>query len=174
MAQPWERRGRSSAPGLLRKNVAMRLWSLHPRHLDRQGLTGGWREALLAQAVLAGRTQGYRAHPQLERFRDHSRPDEAIGAFLSVLAEEATSRGYRFDHSRIDHPPRPGAAAALIPVTDGQFALEWAHLLAKLEHRSPDRWKHEQQLQAPEVHPLFEVVPGGVESWEREREHRES
>ena len=31
----------------------MRLWSLHPRHLDRQGLTGCWRETLLAQAVLA-------------------------------------------------------------------------------------------------------------------------
>jgi len=26
----------------------MRLWSVHPRHLDRQGLTACWREALLA------------------------------------------------------------------------------------------------------------------------------
>ena len=48
----------------------MRLWSVHPLHLDRQGLTACWREALLAQAVLAGRTRGYRAHPQLERFRE--------------------------------------------------------------------------------------------------------
>ncbi|MGP9584395.1 pyrimidine dimer DNA glycosylase/endonuclease V, partial [Micrococcaceae sp. AOP34-BR2-30] len=30
----------------------MRLWSLHPEVLDRQGLIAGWREALLAQAVL--------------------------------------------------------------------------------------------------------------------------
>ncbi|MFC2473489.1 MAG: pyrimidine dimer DNA glycosylase/endonuclease V, partial [Actinomyces sp.] len=47
----------------------MRMWSLHPSHLDRAGLVACWRESLLAQAVLAGRTRGYRNHPQLERFR---------------------------------------------------------------------------------------------------------
>jgi hypothetical protein len=34
----------------------MRIWWLHPQYLGRQGLTVCWREALLAQAVLAGRT----------------------------------------------------------------------------------------------------------------------
>ena len=29
----------------------MRLWTLHPRHLDARGLVALWREALLAQAV---------------------------------------------------------------------------------------------------------------------------
>ncbi len=47
----------------------MRLWSLHPKYLDAKGLVALWREALLAQAVLAGRTRGYRHHPQLARFR---------------------------------------------------------------------------------------------------------
>ena len=32
----------------------MRLWTLHPRYLDPQGLGGLWREALLAKAVLRG------------------------------------------------------------------------------------------------------------------------
>ena len=32
----------------------MRVWSLHPGYLDRQGLVACWRETLLAQAVLAG------------------------------------------------------------------------------------------------------------------------
>lgn len=45
----------------------MRIWSLHPSQLDRQGLLACWREALLAQAVLAGRTRGYTRHPQLQR-----------------------------------------------------------------------------------------------------------
>jgi hypothetical protein len=36
----------------------MRLWTLHPKHLDQRGLVALWREALLAQAVLAGRTIG--------------------------------------------------------------------------------------------------------------------
>ncbi|MGO1505844.1 pyrimidine dimer DNA glycosylase [Brachybacterium sp. Z12] len=145
----------------------MRLWSLHPRHLDRQGLTGCWRESLLAQAVLAGRTAGYRSHPQLERFRAQGDPLAAVGAYLEVLAVEATSRGYRFDRTRIDSSPGDGAAPDRIPVTDGQLALEWKHLLAKLEHRSPERWQRERLLPAAEPHPLFTVVPGAVESWER-------
>ncbi|HEX5758920.1 MAG TPA: pyrimidine dimer DNA glycosylase/endonuclease V [Thermoanaerobaculia bacterium] len=37
----------------------MRLWTLHPRYLDRQGILALWREGLLARAVLAGRTRGY-------------------------------------------------------------------------------------------------------------------
>jgi hypothetical protein len=30
----------------------MRLWSLHPKYLDKLGLLGLWREGLLAQKVL--------------------------------------------------------------------------------------------------------------------------
>ena len=47
----------------------MRIWSLHPEYLDRQGLVACWRESLLAQKVLAGQTVGYIRHPQLARFR---------------------------------------------------------------------------------------------------------
>lgn len=38
----------------------MRLWTLHPKYLDPKGLVALWRETLLAQRVLAGRTRGYR------------------------------------------------------------------------------------------------------------------
>ncbi|MGP9537057.1 pyrimidine dimer DNA glycosylase/endonuclease V [Brachybacterium sp. AOP43-C2-M15] len=145
----------------------MRLWSLHPRHLDRQGLTGCWREALLAQAVLAGRTQGYRNHPQLERFRAQPEPLTAVGVYLEVLAHEAAGRGYSFDLSRIDSRPGSSPDIAPIPVTDGQLDLEWQHLLAKLAQRSPADWQRATALHRPEVHPLFEAVPGPVESWER-------
>lgn len=154
----------------------MRLWSLHPRHLDRQGLTGCWRESLLAQAVLAGRTRGYRAHPQLERFRAQSSPLDAVGTYLEALAREATARGYRFDLSRIDRRPAelPDQAPAdtatgvpRIPVTQGQIDLEWRHLLSKLAQRSPDSDVLTSAHPTPSVHPLFTVVPGPVESWER-------
>ncbi len=63
----------------------MRLWSLHPAHLDRAGLVAGWREALLAQAVLADRTTGYRNHPQLVRFRASPEPLNTIGKGGSVI-----------------------------------------------------------------------------------------
>lgn len=145
----------------------MRLWSLHPNHLDRSGLVACWRESLLAQAVLAGRTKGYRNHPQLERFRAEAQPLESVGAYLSGLAEEARERGYRFDATRILSPSSAEVAEpARIPVTRGQLDYEWAHLGRKLEARSPDdarRWA----AGTPSPHPLFRVVPGEIEPWER-------
>jgi hypothetical protein len=142
----------------------MRLWSVHPRYFDRQALTACWREALLAQAVLAGATRGYRSHPQLERFRAQASPCASIGAYLAGIADEADSRDYSFDRAKILAAPD---AAGLIPVTTGQLAYEWQHLLAKLALRSPaiaSRWTG---LAAPEPHPLFTVVDGGIASWER-------
>ena len=81
----------------------MRIWSLHPRYLDRQGLTACWREGLLAQAVLAGRTRGYRQHSQLERFRTQPDPVAAVGAYLEAVAREAADRGLPLRR----HPHRP-------------------------------------------------------------------
>ncbi|MDR5701518.1 pyrimidine dimer DNA glycosylase/endonuclease V [Agromyces aerolatus] len=142
----------------------MRIWSLHPRYLDRQGLTACWRETLLAQAVLAGLTKGYTRHPQLERFRATTDPMAAIGAYLDGLADEAEVRGYSYDRTRI----RPHAApAAPIPVTSGQLELEWAHLAGKLAVRSPAVGARWAEITAPETHPLFFEVPGPVAPWER-------
>jgi hypothetical protein len=151
----------------------VRIWSLHPRYLDRQGLTACWREGLLAQAVLAGRTTGYRQHSQLERFRAQPDPVAAVGTYLEAVAREAADRGYRFDVTRIDRtgPPagtaRAGAAVPRIPVTDGQVAHEWAHLTAKLAARSPQRAAAQASVTNPHVHPLFVVVPGPAARWER-------
>ncbi|MGJ0203379.1 pyrimidine dimer DNA glycosylase/endonuclease V [Leucobacter sp. gxy201] len=146
----------------------MRIWSLHPAHLDRMGLLACWRETLLAQAVLAGRTRGYRNHPQLARFRELDAPLAAVGAYLGAVADEAQARGYRFDRDRILHDPvgRAEGSPAPIPVTVGQLDFEWAHLGRKLHERSPEyaaRWDDAE----PSPHPLFTAVPGGVEAWER-------
>ena len=75
----------------------MRLWSLHPGYLDAKGLVAVWREGLLAQAVLAGKTRGYRSHPQLARFLAAPEPLGAIAAYLREVLAEAGRRGYRFD-----------------------------------------------------------------------------
>jgi hypothetical protein len=145
----------------------MRLWSVHPRYLDRQGLTACWREGLLAQAVLLGRTRGYRQHPQLVRFRSQADPAAAVGAYLLAVAAEAAERGYRFDLARVERAdPEAAAVQPRIPVTAGQVAHEWEHLTAKLQARSPDQATALVGVM-PEVHPLFVVVPGGVEAWER-------
>ncbi|UJP11182.1 pyrimidine dimer DNA glycosylase/endonuclease V [Microbacterium sp. KUDC0406] len=144
----------------------MRLWSPHPRYLDRQALVACWREALLAQAVLAERTTGYRNHPQLLRFRDRPDPLGAVGMFLTGVADEADARGYRFDRARIDVPGRPDGS---IEVTSGQLVAEWRHLMVKLAQRSPERLALLADVRTPDPHPLFVVVPGGTADWERAR-----
>ena len=144
----------------------MRMWSLHPSHLDRAGLVACWRESLLAQAVLAGRTRGYRNHPQLERFRaapEPVTPAIAVGAYLWGLREEAVRRGYRFDATRIDVPEAECTGVSLT-VTEGQMDLERRHLEAKLAGRAPELLPLPERLEA---HPIFRVVPGDVEPWER-------
>ena len=139
----------------------MRLWSLHPRYLDAVGLVACWRESLLAQKVLTGTTRGYRNHPQLERFRGQP---AAIGAYLHTLADEADARSYHFDRSRI---LRATDANILLPITRGQLEYERQHLVAKYALRAPERIDALLAEASIEPHPLFRVIDGGVEPWER-------
>ena len=122
-----------------------------------------WREGLLAQKVLAGRTQGYRHHPQLARFRAQRNPVGAIAAYLREVQREAQRRGYHFDASRIGRAAR----GTSMTVTRGQLAYELAHLRAKLAVRDVAALQNVASLKHPEPHPLFEAVSGNVEEWER-------
>ena len=134
----------------------MRLWSVHPRYLDAQGLVALWREGLLARAVLSH-------HPQLARFRSHASPRYAISAYLSAVHTEAASRGYAFDRTKV------GAVRSIraIAVTQGQLEYEWEHLLRKLSVRSPAHYRQWRSLGSPECHPLFRCRAGSIEPWER-------
>ena len=140
----------------------MRLWSLHPKHLDPQGLVALWREGLLARAVLHEQTRGYRNHPQLERFKALAQPKRAFDAYLAVVQDDATARGYNFDRGKLGHTH----AVDAIDVTHGQLAHERQHLLGKLAVRNP-ALQLQWQDAALDVHPLFHPVPGGVAAWER-------
>lgn len=166
----------------------MRIWSLHPSLLDRRALVACWRETLLAQKVLQGLTRGYTNHPQLIRFRAHPQPLEAVAAYLSGLADEADARGYSFNRALIgageDSADKNGAdksenlyaSVALIPVALGQLEYELAFLQHKVAGRDPE-WEHRlsERLTARGglaacAHPLFEVVPGAIEPWEKTKE----
>lgn len=144
----------------------MRLWSLHPHYLDTKGLLACWRETLLAQKVLDGRTAGYRNHPQLVRFRATDDPLATVGSYLEQLAREADARGYTFNRGLILRPPVEGEET-LRAVTAGQVAYEREHLLAKLAVRDPQRREQLDAEDPPALHPLFVAVPGGIEPWER-------
>ncbi|MDD2700381.1 MAG: pyrimidine dimer DNA glycosylase/endonuclease V [Sideroxydans sp.] len=140
----------------------MRIWSLHPQHLDAKGLVALWRETLLAQKVLRGETKGYRHHPQLQRFRAHAEPLAAIADYLRAVQVEAERRGYRFDAGKIG----PQTTRGKINVTSGQVEYELAHLRNKLAVRDTDALARLQQFGRPVLHPLFRAVPGPVEAWE--------
>ena len=140
----------------------MRLWTLHPKHLDARGLVALWREGLLAQAVLRGLTKGYTKHPQLARFRQSRAPVAYIGWYLSAVHAEAVARGYHFDRRKI---VRRGRGERL-RTTMGQLEYEWRHLAAKLAVRDRAWLARLQKVRRPDAHPSFRVVPGPVEDWE--------
>ena len=141
----------------------MRLWSIHPRYLDPQGLVALWREALLARAVLQGRTKGYCHHPQLQRFQAHPAPRSAISVYLGAIYAEALKRGYGFDRRKLEDrgPAEP------IAVTRGQIAYEWEHLLRKLSARSPEHYNRWRSIRFPQCHPVMRRCAGNIEPWER-------
>ena len=141
----------------------MRLWTLHPCYLDAKGLVAAWREALLAQKVLAGATRGYTQHPQLVRFRSQREPLRAIATFLRGIAEEAHRRGYQFDTSKI---PRYDSSSR-ITETEGQLLYEWQHLRAKLRARAPHLYRELRGVTSPQPHPLFRIRSGGIRPWEK-------
>lgn len=147
----------------LDEGEAVRLWSLHPQYLDAKGLVALWREALLARRVLQGRTHGYRRHPQLERFE--ARPDTlaAIEVYLLGVYAEAVRRGYHFDTTKVDLT----AECLPLPVTVGQLHYELHHLKQKLKGRDRACYRRLVNVGVLDAHPLFQVVSGDIEAWER-------
>jgi hypothetical protein len=144
---------------------AMRLWTVHPKYLDVRGLVALWREALLAQKVLRGRTRGYRHHPQLIRFAETGNPPASLAAYLKAVHTEAVECGYKFDAKKIGRRKFRGK----IKETRGQLLYEWRHLRRKLKQRDPKRLREFALVKIPAPHPLFTIVPGTVRDWERVR-----
>lgn len=144
----------------------MRLWSIHPKYLDVKGLTACWREGLLAQNVLLSKTKGYKNHPQLERFKNTSDPVYAICSYLYTIYEEAKKRGYKYSVDKIAIK-RIVKESNAITVSTGQIHFEFEHLKSKLKIRNPERLQKIQDVEIPEVNPLFKPIEGVVESWEK-------
>ncbi|MFZ7102666.1 MAG: pyrimidine dimer DNA glycosylase/endonuclease V [Peptococcaceae bacterium] len=144
----------------------MRLWSIHPRYLDVKGLVALWREALLAQQVLINKTQGYRLHPQLSRFKKAKEPLAVIGGYLYQVYLEACQRGYKFDKGKILSAKKMTGS---LPVNRGQIIYEFEHLKKKLILRDPEKYQVLVKVSPDklEANPVFIIVNGEIEEWER-------
>ena len=143
----------------------MRLWSLHPKYFDRVGLVALWREGLLAQAVLAGKTKGYTNHPQLLRFKSTPKPLVSIGFYLEEICNQADRRGYSFNRAKI--LKQNSGTGKSISVTKGQLQFEWVHLCKKLRLRDPQHLEKLCAFKLVQAHPSFKEVVGELEAWER-------
>jgi hypothetical protein len=197
----------------------MRLWSISPSYLDKQGLCGLWRESLLGQSCLLkgeytecpdcsldkkfnGRLTpelgdtSFRAwidcpkcagtgkiktpywnHPQLHRFRQLPDKSMFLSVYLHYIYDEGIKRGYKFDIKKIDRysfaQGLKGAEHLLLTVTRGQLEYEFKHLQYKLRVRSPAKYKSNSYYKGIicknriKANPLFKVIDGDVESWEK-------
>jgi hypothetical protein len=144
----------------------MRLWSLHPNYLDCYGMVALWREGLLAKKALSGKTKGYKNHPQLQRFKSFKNPSLAINSYLYFVLLEAKKRGYNFDIRKIDTTK---IIKKQIPVKKGQVQFEFNHLLKKLKQRNKKYYSTiiEKKKKRIETNPLFYLINGGKEEWEK-------
>lgn len=98
------------------------------------------------------------------RFRDSEDAFGAINAYLHEVWREADSRGYKFDGSKYEL-----IEADRIPVTAGQVEYEFEHLRRKLKRRNAEKFEEIERVKEKDIkaHPLFVIVRGGVECWER-------
>lgn len=141
----------------------MRLWSLHTSYLDSKGIVALWREALLAKSVLEEKTKGYRNHPQLTHFKNTGDPLSAINSYLLSIWNESLKRSYKFDESKI------GKISFMpeLTVSTGQLKFELEHLKKKLFVRNKKMFNKIHSLINPKPNPLFRVIKGGIEEWEK-------
>ena len=142
----------------------MRLWSIHPKYLDKIGLVALWREGLLAQKVFEGKTKGFKKHPQLQRFSASKNPQSSIRRYLLEVYKEGRKRGYEFKKGKIKKGPK---AKRKIKVTSAQLKYEFEHLMKKLKKRAPGVYRKIKKIKKVVGNPAFRVVRGGVANWEK-------
>ena len=150
------------------KVLFLRLWSINPVYLDQKGLGAVWREGLLAKKVLMGKTKGWKNHPQLIRFKNHSTPLTAIGFYLFIIHKEGCKRGYSYDKSKISKIVNN---VNKINISIGQLTYEFEILKNRVKERNHTKFlellEFEKKESYPKPHQSFQVIAGKVELWEK-------
>jgi hypothetical protein len=123
----------------------------------------------------------YYNHPQLDRWK--IKPIESLKNYLYCIWEEAEKRGYNFNVSKIKLEHDDWIVDCphdeyFMTVTKGQIAFEMKHLYKKLEQRSKQKYNELHDLffgniegfidfNKIQAHPLFRVIDGEIEKWEK-------
>ncbi len=141
----------------------MRIWSIHPKYLDRAWLLACWRETLLAKACLSWNTRWYVNHPQLIRFKSSISPLDSVLSYLKTLQLEAVLRWYNFDVSKAWNTVKE----SIIPLNKGQLLYEWKHFLNKIYTRDYFLYEKLINIEYPDPNPVFFLVDWDIEKWEK-------
>ena len=88
---------------------------------------------------------------------------DSVNQYLVAVYEESQQRGYHFNKDKIDWQ----YSVSKIPVSKGQIQYEKDHLLKKLEIRDQEKFHKLLNETAIAIHPLFQLVDGEVEEWEK-------
>lgn len=150
--------------------IIMRIWSFHPKYLDKQGLSRAINEGIAGNKALRKTGEGYppswEKHSQLERFKTTAIPGIYSQLYLDRLFMIKynswmleTNQEPFFDDIENPYPK--------LKVTIGQLKYEWQRYLKKISKRSPKLYEELKSIELPEPHPLFNIIDGDVESWEK-------
>lgn len=143
----------------------MRLWSFHPKYLDDLGRARCFGEGALALRSLRGEFNIHKNHSGLKRFKETGDPERYLEKYLYINMQDLEKRGkyykcFNILKFRIIKNP--------INVTRGQLLYEWnLYLYNKLKMRNPELFEKYRDIKIPELHPLFMLTEGPVESWEK-------
>jgi hypothetical protein len=89
---------------------------------------------------------------------------EAVGYYLKELYFESQIRGYNYNYSKILYPD---AVVEPIFLSQGQIDYEFMILQERLKVRTPKKYEENLGVSDPLSHPLFKIVPGLPEKWEK-------
>jgi hypothetical protein len=144
----------------------MRLWSIHPKYLDKKGLVGLWRESLLAKKVLEGKTKGYKNHPQLIRFKESENKLLYLNHYLYEVYKEGKKRNYKFNFEKINKSLLEKRIKK-IPITNCQLKYEFNHLKNKLIRRDKKHHNKINLTKSIKSSNIFTIKKGKICHWEK-------
>ena len=152
----------------------MRFWSIHPCYLDTKGLGGLWYEVDRGKNALnQGSSHGDWNHSALHRFKKYNKQYpggkdtmDLINSYMDIVYKESLRRGFNYDNTL--YSDKPIRQINKIPVNRKQVIYEMERLSDKLEKRESYN-KHNKLMESviPKLHPLFYMVNGDIEDWEK-------
>lgn len=132
----------------------MKLWSIHPKYLDKDTLFSCWEEALKVKTIIENRSR--ESNLQVSKFKQCDNPLAQINTYLYYLLQEALKRGYKLDSSKISFGLTIFSKKIVIPRIQADF--EFNILLKTMKSKNQKQNRRFKSLKNIEPHPLFKVT----------------